>query len=67
MLSLDFAFYSSKLRVWFRMWRFRLRGVAVKDNVYEGGGGFEEEIEKQMRMVAKDHLGVEIDERAFVG
>lgn len=39
----------------------------MKDRVYEGGGGFEEEIEKQMRMVAKDHLGVEIGERAFAG
>lgn len=46
---------------------FRLRSGAARDGYEIGNGGFEEEIENQMRMVAKDHFGVEIGEGAFAG
>jgi aarF domain-containing kinase len=58
LLSMDFAFYSSKVKHFFRnLW-------------YTGtlkAGGFEDDIEESMRDFAKDNLGFEIGEGAFEG
>jgi len=57
LLSMDLAFYTSKVRHFFRnLWTGALKP-----------GGFEDDIEESMRDFAKDNLGFEIKEGAFEG
>jgi len=46
MLSLDASFYFSKFKQWF----------------YGGAGGWEDDLAREMRLIARDRLGVEIQE-----
>ena len=58
LLSMDAAFYFSKVRHFLRnLWTTR----SFKS------GGFEDEIEESMRGFARDNLGFEIGEGAFEG
>ena len=68
MLSLDFAFYTSKLRIWIRLWlgSLTIHGRQRPDNGI-GNGGFEEELEMQMRAAAKEYLGIELGDGVFDG
>ncbi|KAF6756514.1 ABC1 family-domain-containing protein [Ephemerocybe angulata] len=63
MFSLDLAFWRSN----FVRWVYEVRDWVLGK---EGGvrkGGFEEDLERQMRLMAKDTLGVEVGEQAFSG
>jgi aarF domain-containing kinase len=64
MFSLDFAFWKAKFVIWFRglQVRLHLRSAGTK-----GPLGFEEELEKTMRGLAKDSLGIDIAQNAFAG
>ena len=68
MLSIDIVFYTNKLRKSLEVWRRRLRtwcGLAADEAVMSSD--FEEEMERQVRMAAKDYFGVDIGENTFVG
>lgn len=71
MLSLDIAFYRSKARNWLRTWVWRLRyslsNQSASGSVLLKSGGFEEEIEQQMRAITKESLGLEVGDDAFDG
>lgn len=64
MFSLDVAFWKAKSVIW-------LRGLQVKLHIRHAGAkgplGFEEELEKTMRGLAKDNLGIDVAEDAFTG
>jgi aarF domain-containing kinase len=64
MFSLDVAFWKVKFVAWFRglQMRLHLRGAGTK-----GPLGFEEELEKTMRGIAKDSLGIDVAQNAFAG
>lgn len=55
MLSLDIAFWSSRLRGW------------VKKKMGLMSEGFEDELERNMRVFAKRNLGVDVAANAFDG
>ena len=55
MFAVDVAFWSSKVRQWFRM---RMGGPRES---------FEDELERTMRGIAKKNFGIEIAETAFDG
>ena len=55
MLSIDVAFWTSKVRQW-------VRRMSRKPNI-----GFEEELEKTMRDIAKSTFGVNVPPGAFDG
>lgn len=57
MFSLDVAFWQSKMRTWVRQ---RILGQ-------KGGEGFEDELERSLRGLAKSSMGVEIGPGAFEG
>ncbi|KAF8634314.1 hypothetical protein AX15_000975 [Amanita polypyramis BW_CC] len=57
LLALDFAFYKSKLIAWLR------EKVLGKRR----GGGFEDELERNMREFARESLGIDVGENMFVG
>ncbi|KAF7970834.1 hypothetical protein HWV62_22784 [Athelia sp. TMB] len=57
MFSLDVAFWESKMRAWVRR---RILGQ-------KGGEGFEDELERSLRGLAKSSMGVEIGPGAFEG
>jgi aarF domain-containing kinase len=58
LLSMDLAFYTSKIKHFFR--NFWAMGTLK-------AGGFEDDIEESMRDFAKDNFGFEIKEGAFEG
>ena len=64
MFSLDVAFWKAKFVIWFRelQVRLHLRRAGTK-----GPLGFEEELEKTMRGLAKDSLGIDVAQNAFAG
>ena len=57
LLALDFAFYKSKLIAWLR------EKVLGKRR----GGGFEDELERNMREFARESFGIDVGENVFVG
>ena len=63
MLSLDLAFYTSKLKMWFKL----TIGGGRRVNNGIGNGGFEEELEVQMRATAKEYFGIELEDGVFNG
>jgi len=68
MFSIDVAFYTNKLRRTLELWRRTLRawcGFGADGAVMSRD--FEEEMERQVRIAAKDYFGVEIGENTFVG
>jgi aarF domain-containing kinase len=64
MFSLDVAFWKAKIVIWFRRLQVRLhlRGAGT-----EGPLGFEEELEKTIRGLTKNSLGIDIAQNAFAG
>lgn len=68
MFSIDIAFYTNKLRKTMELWRMRLRAwFGLRADGAVMSRDFEEEMERQVRMAAKDYFGVEIGEDTFVG
>jgi aarF domain-containing kinase len=63
MFSLDVAFWKAKIVIWFRglQVRLHLRGAGTK------ALEFEEELEKTLRGLAKDSLGIDMAQNAFAG
>lgn len=55
MFSIDVAFWTSKMKQWIRM----RMGLKVE--------GFEDELERTMRGLAKSNFGIDIAENAFEG
>ena len=64
MFSLDVAFWKAKFVIWFRGLQVRLH---LRDAGSKGPLGFEEELEKTMRGLAKDNLGIDVAQNAFAG
>jgi aarF domain-containing kinase len=64
MFTLDVAFWKAKFSIW-------LTELQVKLHLSSAGTksplGFEEELEKTMRGLAKDSLGIDVAENAFAG
>ncbi len=67
MFSIDIAFYTNKLRRTLELWRRTLRAWCGLVDEAVMSRDFEEEMERQVRMAAKDYFGVEIGENTFVG
>ncbi|KDN51971.1 ABC1-domain-containing protein [Tilletiaria anomala UBC 951] len=71
LLVLDLAFITSSVSHWLRFFIRRpaqalgLKGPATLDG--DEGGGFEDDLEKSMRKMARDEFGVELDKMAFTG
>ncbi|EPQ30183.1 uncharacterized protein PFL1_02299 [Pseudozyma flocculosa PF-1] len=66
LLVLDLAFWASGLRYWIKfLVRHPIKAVSGSRDDEEGG--FEDDLERQMRKMAKDEFGVELDEGAFIG
>ena len=63
MLSLDLAFYTSKFKMWLKL----TIGGRRRANNGIGSGGFEEELEVQMRATAKEYFGIELGDGVFNG
>ncbi len=66
---LDTAFITSQLKHWTRfLFKRPLQALGLKrtDPNLEGKG-FEDDLEKSMRKMARDEFGVELDEGAFMG
>ena len=62
MFTLDFVFWRNKVLNWLYGVKDRLLG-----NASSRRRGFEEELESQMRMIAKENLGVDVGEGVFAG
>ncbi|KAF9530080.1 ABC1 family-domain-containing protein [Crepidotus variabilis] len=70
MFSLDLAFYRSRAHTWAWTWVWRLRGAlgfTAEKEALAGSGGFEEELERQLRVITKDGFGLEMGQAAFDG
>lgn len=66
MFQLDLMFWKNRFDYWIRDFRVR-HGLYFWGNGKGAGPGFEEELEKNMRMFAKDNLGIEVPSDAFDG
>lgn len=64
MFSLDVAFWKAKFVIWFIGLQVRLH---LRDAGTKGPLGLEEELEKTMRGLAKNSLGIDVAQNAFAG
>jgi aarF domain-containing kinase len=64
MFSLDVAFWKAKFDLWFRGLQVKLH---LRSPGTKGPLGFEEELEKTMRGLAKDSLGIDVAQNVFAG